>query len=176
MSPKHHGQGSTSPGEPAGEVRSPRTFSITTRQGWRAATARATCSHSPERVRWLRPARRPATETSLTGETRRQDTHPRESGPVDEGDVAKVWHPGPVAGQDARGARIDFRVPGQGAAEGGLDAEVQAAVARTERADQRSPNDIGRHVTGLAGAGPVEVPQAVRVGPKPLRRGRPLTG
>lgn len=176
VSPRHHGQGSTSPGEPAGEVRSPRTFSITTRQGRRAATARATCSHSPERVAELSPARRPATETSLTGEARRQDAHPGDAGPVDEGDVAEVGHPRPVAGQDARGARIDFRVPGQGAAQGGLDPEVQAAVARAEGADQWSPYGVGRHVTGPAGPGRWKVPQAVGVGSKPLRRGRPGIG
>lgn len=84
-----------------GEVRRPRTFSITTRQGRRAATARATCSQSPERVWALSPARRPATETSLTGEASRQDAHPGDGGPVDGGDIAQVRDAGPVAGQDA---------------------------------------------------------------------------
>ncbi len=108
MSPRHHGQGSTSPGEPAGEVRRPRTFSITTRQGRRAATARATCSQSPERVWALSPARRPATETSLTGEAGRQDAHPGDGGPVDGGDIAQVRDAGPGC-RRARTAR-----PGRG--------------------------------------------------------------
>ncbi len=137
MSPRHHGQGSTSPGAPAGEVRRPRTFSITTRQGRRAWTARTTCSQSPERVWSLSPARRPATETSLTGEAGRQDTHPRDGEPVDGGDVAQVGDAGPVAGQDARGVRIDLGVPGRRATEGGLHAQVEAAVPRAERPDQR---------------------------------------
>lgn len=157
MSPRHHGQNSTSPGEPAGEVRRPRTFSITTRQGRRAATARATCSHNPERVWALSPARRPATETSLTGEARRQDADPGDGGPVDSRDIAQVRDAGPVAGQDARGIRIDLRVPGQRASERGLDAEVQPAVPRAERADQRRARDGGLHVTDPERSGPQEL-------------------
>lgn len=157
MSPRHHGQNSTSPGEPAGEVRRPRTFSITTRQGRRASTARATCSHSPERVWELSPARRPATETSLTGETRSQDAHPGNGGPADGRDIAQVRDAGPVAGQDARGVWIDFRVPGQRAAERGLDAEVQPAVPRAERADQRRGCDGGPHVTDPERSGSQEL-------------------
>lgn len=143
VSPRHHGQNSTLPGEPAGEVRRPRTFSITTRQGRRASTAWATCSHSPERVWELSPARRPATETSLTGEARGQDAHPGDVGPVDGRDVAQVGHPGPVPGQDPRGARIDLRMPGQAAAEHGLHPEVQPSVPGAERADQRRVHAVG---------------------------------
>ncbi len=172
MSPRHHGQNSTLPGEPAGEVRRPRTFSITTRQGRRASTARATCSHRPERVWELSPARRPATETSLTGEARRQDAHPGDVGPVDGRDVAQVGHPGPVPGQDARGARIDLRMPGQAAAEHGLHPEVQPAVPGAERADQRRAHAAGPHVTAPARSGPVQPLPAwqreVRVGEQEL--------
>lgn len=150
VSPRHHGQNSTSPGEPAGEVRRPRTFSITTRQGRRASTARATCSHNPERVWALSPARRPATETSLAGETRRQDAHPRNQVPVDGGDVSEVGHTGPVSGQDAGGIGVDLRMPGSPPAEGGLDAEVQAAVSRAQAADQRTAAQDA-HVSGPAG-------------------------
>lgn len=152
-SPRHHGQNSTSPGEPAGEVRRPRTFSITTKQGRRASTARATCSHSPERVWGLSPARRPATETSLTGETGRQDAHPRHIGPVDGGDIPQIGHAGPAPGQDARGVGVDLGVPGHGAAERGLDPEVQTAVTRAEGADQRRSRGGGFHATEGGGRG-----------------------
>lgn len=162
LSPRHHGQNSTSPGEPAGAVRSPRTFSITTRQGRRALTARATCSHSPERVWAFSPARRPATETSLAGEARRQDAHPGDGGPVDGRDVAQVGDAGPVPGQDARGVRIDLRVPGQRAAESRLHTQVKAAVPRAERTDQRRLRQRGAHVTGPVWAGPEELPAARR--------------
>lgn len=128
----------------------PRTFSITTGQGRRASTARATCSHSPERVWALSPARRPATDTSLTGEARRQDAHPGGSGPVDGCDVAQVRHRGPVPGKDARGVRVDLCVPGQGAAESGLHTEVETAVPRAERTDQRRAGMSGVHVSGSA--------------------------
>lgn len=162
MSPRHHGQNSTSPGEPAGEVRRPRTFSITTRQGRRAWTARATCSQSPERVWALSPARRPATETSLTGETGRQDTHPGNEGPVDGCDVAQVRDAGPVAGQDARGVRIDLGVPGKRPAEGGLHAQVQPSVPRAERTDQRRSHDGVLHVTAPVWSGSGQPPPAER--------------
>ncbi|MDX6351590.1 MAG: hypothetical protein QOF84_6380 [Streptomyces sp.] len=87
--------------------------------------------HSPERVPSVRPARRPATDTSLTGEASRQHADPRYVGPVHGGDVTEVEGAGPVPGQDARGVGVDLGVPGQGAAEGSLDAEVKAAVAGT---------------------------------------------
>lgn len=176
VSPRHRGQGSTSPGEPAGEVRRPRTFSITTRRGRRASTARATCSHSPERVWALSPARRPATETSLTGEARRQDAHPGDSGPVDGGDVAQVGDAGPVAGQDARSVRVDLGVPGQRAAEDGLHPQVEPAVPGTERADQRRAHDVSGHVTGSVGPRPQELLPSEQREAVPRQKGQPQTG
>jgi hypothetical protein len=154
-SPTHHGQGSTSPAGRAGEVRSPRTFSITTRQGRRASTARATCSHRPERVPGASPARRPATETSLTREAGGEHAHPRHGRPADGGDVAEVGDVRPVAGEDAAGARVGLGVPGHGAAEHLLYGEFQAAVAGAQRADRGSGGRWGRHVSGPSpGSGP----------------------
>lgn len=99
--------------------------------------ARTTWCQSPERVPSASPARRPATETSLTGEAGRQDAHLGGVDPVRGGDVAEVGHGGPVAGQDSGGAGIDFGVPGERAPEGGLDAKVQAAVSGAQAPDQR---------------------------------------
>lgn len=144
-SPRHHGQGSTSPGEPAGEVRSPRTFSTTRRQGRRASTARATCSQSPDRVSEFSPARRPATETSLTGEAGREDTDLRNVGPVDRRDVTQVRHPGPVPGEDRGRCGVDFGVPGETAAQCGLDTEVESAVPTAQRSDQRGARGVRGH-------------------------------
>ena len=137
MSPRHHGQSSTSPGEPAGEVRSPRTFSITTRQGLRASTARTTWCHRPDRVPSASPARRPATETSLTGEAGRQDTHLRDFGPVHSRDVAEIGHGRPVSGQDPGRSRVDLGMPGDRSAEDCLDAEIQTSVPGAQTPDRR---------------------------------------
>ncbi len=169
-SPRHHWQRSTSPAEAAtaGEVRSPRTFSTTRRCGRRASTARATCSQRPDRASGLSPARRPATETSLTGEARREDTHPRNVGAVDRRDVAQVRHAGPVAGQDRGRAGFGLGVPGDGASEYGQDPEVEAAVPAAQAADQRpgAGGSVGRrHRRGLRTQIPRPRQMLVLVGP-----------
>ncbi|MFJ8853607.1 hypothetical protein [Streptomyces sp. NPDC102437] len=48
-------------------------------------------------------------------------------------------------------------MPGQRAAERGLDAEVQPAVPGAERADQRRARDGGLHVTDPERSGPQEL-------------------
>lgn len=113
----------------------PQTFSITTRHGWRTETAWAMCRHRPERVPSARPARRPARGQVLAGESRGEYADPGDLCPVRGGEVAEVGHAGPVPGQDAGGVGVVLGVPDDGAAEGGLDAEVQAAVAVAQAAD-----------------------------------------
>lgn len=114
----------------------PRTFSITTKQGRRTSTARTMWCHRPDRVSGASPARWPATERSLTGETRGHDADLRRVVPVHAGHVAEVGHLGPVAGEDLGGAGVDLGVPGQFAAESGLDTEVESAVSGAETPDQ----------------------------------------
>lgn len=143
--PRHHGQGSRSRRGWAGEVRMPRTFSITTRQGWRASMARATWCQRPERVSGARPARRPATEMSLAGEACGQDADLRDGGPVDGGDVAEVGDAGPVAGEDAGGVGVGFGVPGDVGVVDGFGGEVEAAVSAAQGAD----GAVRRHVRGF---------------------------
>ncbi|GGU92230.1 hypothetical protein GCM10010502_52020 [Kitasatospora aureofaciens] len=51
---------------------------------------------------------------------------------VDLGDITQVGDAGPVVLQDGRGAGGRVRVPGDLAAEDGLHAQVEAAVARAQ--------------------------------------------
>lgn len=81
-----------------------------------------------------------------------------------------------MAGQDARGVRVDFGVPGQRAAESGLHTEVEAAVPGAERADQRRAHDVGGHVTGSVGPRPQEPLLSERPEAVPGQKGQPRTG
>lgn len=68
-------------------------------------------------------------------ETGHEDADRRDGGEVDRRDVAHVRHVRPVVFEDGGGGRGGVGVPGDGAAEGGLHAQVQAAVAAAEAAD-----------------------------------------
>lgn len=67
-----------------------------------------------------------------------------------------------MAGQDARGVRINLGVPGQRPAEGGLHAQVQPSVPRAERPDERRVHDGGPHVTAPARSGSKQQPPVER--------------
>ena len=65
LSPTHHGHGSTSLS--ASALRSPLTFSATTRRGRMVSMAWSMCAHRPVRVPSRSPARAPAVDTSGHG-------------------------------------------------------------------------------------------------------------
>jgi hypothetical protein len=64
----------------------------------------------------------------LTGATTGQHVHGFDGGPVDGGDVAVVGDVGVTVGEDPGGAGVDLGVPGDGAADHGLHALLEAAV------------------------------------------------
>jgi hypothetical protein len=74
----------------------------------------------------------------LAREPTRQHVHGLDGGPVHGGDVAEVGHVGVAVGEDLAGAGVDLGVPGDGAAEDGLDALLEAAVAAEQGADARA--------------------------------------
>jgi hypothetical protein len=57
-----------------------------------------------------------------------EHVHGFDGGPVDGGDVAVVGDVGVAVGEDPGGAGVDLGVPGDGAADHGLHALLEAAV------------------------------------------------
>jgi hypothetical protein len=80
----------------------------------------------------------------LAREAAREHVYGLDGGPVDGGRVAVVGDAGVAVGEDLAGAGVDLGVPGDSAAEDGLHAPLEAAVAAEQAPDpwrihQQSP-------------------------------------
>src|SRR5690606_1765961 len=78
----------------------------------------------------------------LAGEPAGDDVHGLDLGPVGGGDVSEVGHLGPVVGEDLRRVRVELAVPGDGSADGLLDAHVEAAVATEQRTNPNATHSL----------------------------------
>src|SRR5690606_14918910 len=69
----------------------------------------------------------------LTGESAGDNVYGLDLGPVGGSNVSEVGDLGPVVGEDLRRCGVELAVPGDGAADGLLDAHVEAAIVTEQR-------------------------------------------